>query len=249
MTGLPTLVACSHGTSSPLARQRMTGLADAVGRALPGTRVLEMFVDVEEPRLADSLPRVTGPVVVVPVFLSGGYHLHHDIHSAVASSHDAVVTPALGPDPRIADLQTRRLAELGGTEHDVVVMAASASSDGRAVADITAAADLLRQRGHQVAGVGFVGGHGLQVAEAVASARRSNRRVLVSSYLLMPGHFQAQVSAGGADVTTDPLLGDDSPDTLVRIIVERYREAAPRAAGGDRVAQAGFPGAGLRSSP
>ena len=145
MTDLPTLVACSHGTSSPLARQRMTGLVDAVARALPGIRVVEMFVDVEEPRLADSLPGIRGPVVVVPVFLSGGYHLHHDIHGAVNQHHDAVVTAPLGPDPRLAELQARRLAELGTTADDVVVMAASASSDARAVADISAAADLLRR--------------------------------------------------------------------------------------------------------
>ncbi|HEY3549217.1 MAG TPA: CbiX/SirB N-terminal domain-containing protein [Propionicimonas sp.] len=226
MTGLPTLVACSHGTSSPIARQRMTGLADAVGRALPGTRVREMFVDVETPRLADSLPGVSGPVVVVPVFLSGGYHLHHDIHEAVNLHHDAVVTAPLGPDARLAELQARRLAELGTTADDVVVMAASASSDGRAVADITAAAELLRRRGHRVAGVGFVGGSGLQVADAVASARRRNRRVVVSSYLLMPGHFQSKVCKGGGDLTTPPLLGEDDPDILVRIIVERYRRAA-----------------------
>lgn len=226
MTDLPTLVACSHGTSSPLSRQRMTGLVDAVARALPGIRVVEMFVDVEEPRLADSLPGIRGPVVVVPVFLSGGYHLHHDIHGAVNRHHDAVVTAPLGPDPRLAELQARRLAELGTTADDVVVMAASASSDTRAVADISAAADLLRDRGHRVADVGFVGGRGLQVADAVASARRRHRRVVVSSYLLMPGHFQSRVRQGGADLTTPPLLGDDSPSILARIIVERYRQAA-----------------------
>ena len=230
MTDLPTLVACSHGTSSPLARQRMTGLVEAVGRALPGIHVLEMFVDVETPRLADSLPDVSGPVVVVPVFLSGGYHLHHDIHEAVNQHHDAVVTAPLGPDPRLAKLQARRLAELGSTADDVVVMAASASSDRRAVADISAAADLLRHRGHHVADVGFVGGRGLQVADAIESARRRNRRVVVSSYLLMPGHFQSKVCQGGADLTSPPLLGDDSPDILVRIIVERYLQAAARPA-------------------
>ncbi len=83
----------------PLARQRLTELAGAVGRALPGTPVVEMFVDVEAPRLADSLPGIRGPVVVVPLFLSGGYHLHHDIHRAARGHPDAVVTAPLGPDP------------------------------------------------------------------------------------------------------------------------------------------------------
>ena len=226
MTDLATLVACSHGTSSPLARQRLTELAGAVGRALPGTPVVEMFVDVEAPRLADSLPGIRGPVVVVPLFLSGGYHLHHDIHRAARGHPDAVVTAPLGPDPRLADLQGRRIAEVGGTADDIVVMAASASSDPRALADITAAAALLRHQGHRVAQLGFVGGRGLSIADAVASARRRDRRVVVSSYLLMPGHFQAKVRASGADLTTEPLLGDDSPDALVRIIVERYLQAA-----------------------
>ena len=95
---MTTLVACSHGTRSPVGRQVVAAIVEAVRAELPDVDVRPAFVDVEEPRLADALPGLHGPVVVVPVFLSGGYHLHHDIHRAAGHHHDA------GADPRWASL-------------------------------------------------------------------------------------------------------------------------------------------------
>lgn len=229
MSPFPTLVACSHGTASPRARELMTALAATAADLLPGTPVTEMFVDVQEPSLEDSLPAVTGPVVVVPVFLSSGYHLHHDIHTAVERHPDAAVTAALGPDTRLAEVQVQRLLEVGAEPGDTVVMAASASSHPRANADVAAAFALLRRSWRGAVSVGFVGGRGTSVAEAVASARLRGRRVVVSTYLLMPGYFSAQVAAAGADLTTAPLLADDDPTLLAGIIAERYRSACARA--------------------
>ena len=141
-----TLVACSHGTRAPLASALVTALVRAAAHHLPSTDMVEMYVDVQQPALADFLPRVPGPVVVVPLFLSGGYHVHHDIAEAASGRHDARVTAPLGPDPLLTDLQIRRLEQTGLDPSDAVVMAASASSDRSAQRDVHRAADALGRR-------------------------------------------------------------------------------------------------------
>lgn len=141
-----TLVACSHGTCAPAAQALVTALVDGVTERLRGVPVVEMFVDVQEPALETSLPAVPGEVVIVPLFLSGGYHLHNDISRAAAGHPRASVTAPLGPDRLLTDLQVQRLRAVGLTSRDHVVMAASASSDQRAVRDVERAAAQLRDR-------------------------------------------------------------------------------------------------------
>lgn len=221
-----TLVACSHGTRAPLASALVSALVRAAADHLPNTEVVEMYVDVQQPALAEFLPRVPGPVVVVPLFLSGGYHLHHDIAEAAFGRPDVRVTAPLGPDPLLTDLQIRRLEQAGLAPSDAVVLAASASSDGRAKRDVQKAADALARRLAREVTVGVVGGAGVPASDAVAAARHRGRRVVVSSYLLMPGHFHRQVLSAGADLTTQPLLAGPPPDELVNLILRRFDEAA-----------------------
>lgn len=225
-----TLVACSHGTRAPAAQSLVTALVDGVTKRLGGVPVVEMFVDVQEPALETSLPAVPGEVVVVPLFLSGGYHLHNDISRAVAGHPRARVTAPLGPDALLTDLQVQRLRDAGLSARDTVVMAASASSDQRAVRDVQRAADLLRDRLGTEVTVGVVGGAGVQVRDAVEAARRGGRRVVVSSYLLMPGYFHRQVLAAGADVVSAPLLDGPAPDQLIDLVTRRFDERQERRA-------------------
>lgn len=225
-----TLVACSHGTRAPAAQSLVTALVDGVTERLRGVPVVEMFVDVQEPALETSLPAVPGEVVIVPLFLSGGYHLHNDISRAAAGHPRASVTAPLGPDALLTDLQVQRLRDAGLSARDTVVMAASASSDQRAVRDVQRAADLLRDRLGTEVTVGVVGGAGVQVRDAVEAARRGGRRVVVSSYLLMPGYFHRQVLAAGADVVSAPLLDGPAPDQLIDLVTRRFDERQERRA-------------------
>lgn len=220
-----TLVACSHGTRSAEASALVTALVDAVAERLPGTHVVEMYVDVQQPELESALPRLEGEAVVVPLFLSGGYHLHHDIHRAAAVHPRAMVSAPLGPDPVLTDLLMQRLVAAGWRAGDAVVLAASASSDPRAVQDVRRAATLLSERVGAEVGIGVVGGAGVQIGEAVAAARRPGRRVAVATYLLMPGFFHGRVLAAGADLTAAPLLAGQPPAALVELVVSRFRHA------------------------
>lgn len=225
-----TLVACSHGTRSARAGAMVTALVEAVAARLPDTRVIEMFVDVQRPELATALPGVPGEVVVVPLFLSAGFHLHRDIHGAATRHPAAVVAPPLGPDRVLTDVLLHRLRRGGCQSGDAVVLAASASSDRRAVADVKRAAALLSERLNATVTIGVVGGAGVQIADAVAAAKWRADRVAVASYLLMPGYFHSQVEAAGAHVTAEPLLSGPPPAQLVDLAVRRFADAQLRRA-------------------
>jgi sirohydrochlorin ferrochelatase len=92
----PILVA--HGTGKAHGVTMIGDLAERVGHAL-GVRVRTAFVDVLGPTPAEVLRTVPGPVVLVPAFLAGGYHVRTDIPAHVAASRhpDFIVTDPLGP--------------------------------------------------------------------------------------------------------------------------------------------------------
>ncbi len=229
MTG-PVLVGCSHGTRDPAGRDAIHGLLDGVHFARRDVGVREAFVDVQEPEIADVVAGVlaedvAASVVVVPLLLSGGYHVHVDIARAVdAFPGRAVAAPPLGPDPRLIDLLLTRLAEVGTEAGDAVVVAAAGSSDPRAAEAVAeVAAGVAGVHGGPVS-VGYGSAARPSVPEAVAAARAAGAgRVVIASYLLAPGFFHDRLAEAGADVITAPLAPDRR---LVEIVLERYAAAA-----------------------
>jgi len=106
----PVLVACSHGTSDPAGQETMRWLLAAARRAVPAFPVVPATVDVEtELLLPDVLRRLDRPAVVVPLLLSPGHHVHHDIARAVADRADRVAAAPLGPARELTDIGVRRL--------------------------------------------------------------------------------------------------------------------------------------------
>ncbi len=237
----PALVLCSHGTADPDGQRAVRALVEAVRDRLDGTDVRETFVDVQHPQVdevvAAALADGHDPVVVVPLLLSGGFHVHVDV--ARAARHPRTrATTALGPDPRLADLLLDRLLDVGATPDDVVVLAAAGSSDDRAVADVHAVADRLRDTWGGRVDVGFGSMARPSVPEAVSAARavQAGRRVVVAGYLLAPGFFHDRLGAAGADLVTAPLVpvGPGGPvvdDRLVEVAVERFRDGLDTGAG------------------
>ncbi len=206
----------------------------AVAETLGQTTVRLGFVDVQHPdtkETLDSTP-VEAPTTVVPLLLSAGYHVHVDLTRAVRaarrdSERDVVLAGALGPDERVTDVLVERLAEAGFTPDDSLVLSVAGSSDQRAVADCRVVADqLARLTGHEVT-LAFLSAAEPRLPDAVAALRaaKPGRRVVVSSYLLAPGYFQDLALAGGADVTTEPLLLPDrpAPPQLVDVVIDLYR--------------------------
>lgn len=222
----PTLVACSHGTGSAAGRAAIRALLDQVRGILPGVPVEEAFVDVQQPEVddvvADAVAR--GPVVVVPVLLSTGYHTRIDIARAVAAHPRAFAAPALGPHDLLALALESRLHEAGLRPDDTVMLAAAGSSDPAAEHDVRRMATRLAGCLQMPVSVGFAAGAQPRIAAAVAQAREHGAsRVVVASYVLAPGHFADVIANAGADVVTAPL----APDLRIAgVIAERYRAAS-----------------------
>jgi sirohydrochlorin ferrochelatase len=246
----PTLLAVSHGTSSAEGADAVAGLVAAVADRLDGrAAVAAGFVDVQQPDVPACFEDLgvgggDGPggasVVLVPLLLSAGYHVHVDLADDVAAARaaggDVTLAGALGPDDRLVEVLALRLEQTGLRPDDVVVLAAAGSSDRRALVDCEAtAAGLARRLGRARDGVvlAYLSAAEPRLADAVTRARTGGARVVVASYLLAPGYFADLATSAGGDVTTSPLLvaGEPAPVELVDVVVERYAVAAGAALG------------------
>ncbi|MGY1616918.1 sirohydrochlorin chelatase [Geodermatophilus sp. SYSU D00691] len=223
------LVACAHGTRNPTGRRLVAELALAARTLRPGLVTTAAFVDVQPPTVGDvvgSLAAEGRPAVVVPLLLSGGYHVHVDIAGAVAAHPTAVAARPLGPDERLVAVLHDRLTAAGADPADprtAVVLAAAGSSDPRSAADVAATAALLQERWTGPVTTGFGSAAQPPVADAVAAARaRGADRVVVAAYLLAPGHFADKLAAAGADAVTAPVLPDDR---VAAVLLDRYDAA------------------------
>jgi sirohydrochlorin ferrochelatase len=218
----PILVA--HGTRKAHGVTMIGDLAERVGDVL-GVPVRTAFVDVLGPTPADVLRAVPGPVVLVPAFLAGGYHVRTDIPSHVAaSSHpDVIVTDPLGPSAQLVRVMADRLMESGWRPSDSVVMAAAGTSDPGALRDLRMTATLLSAAIGRRVEMAYAATGEPRVADVVDRLRaRGARRVVVASYLLADGLFQDRLRASGADVVTEPL---GTHPGVVRLIASRFRRA------------------------
>jgi len=197
----------------------------AVRALRPELSVRAAFVDVQRPTVADVVAQVVGRgdvPVVVPLLLSGGYHVRVDVADAVARHDRAVAAAPLGPDSALVDVLLDRLVAAGAHPGDAVVVAAAGSSDPRASADVEAVAAMLAARWAGPVSVGFGSAAQPPVPEAVSAARAGAARVVVASYLLAPGHFHGRLLGAGADLVTDPLGADPR---IARLVLRRMDEA------------------------
>lgn len=241
----PVLVGCSHGTNDLTGRDVIRALLDDVRAARPDLDVREAFVDVQQPEVADVVTSVVAPAaatddpdgsahpgdaVVVPLLLSGGFHVSVDVAAAVedrgpGAGRAAASTP-LGPDPRLVDLLADRLADVGLRADDAVVIAAAGSSRPGAARDVEELAAGLRERVPGPVTVGYGAMAKPSVPDAAAAARADlapGGRVVVAAYLLAPGFFYDRVLEAGGDVVTAPLAPDPR---LTAIVLDRYATAA-----------------------
>ncbi|WP_197375687.1 sirohydrochlorin chelatase [Mycolicibacterium baixiangningiae] len=215
----------AHGTRKASGVALIGDIADRVAAALSAP-VDIAFVDVLGPTPADVLSTMPDrPAVLVPAFLSRGYHVRSDIPGHVeASRHpDVTVAPALGPDPQLVRVLADRLVESGWRPDDSVILAAAGTSDRSAFRDLhTTATSLSAVTGARV-DLAFAATGRPRIGDAVTAVRRrGDRRVVVASYLLSEGLFQDRLRASGADIVTDPL---GTHPGLVRLIASRFRRA------------------------
>ncbi|MDT5347821.1 MAG: hypothetical protein QOH91_1108 [Mycobacterium sp.] len=224
------LILVAHGTRRPSGVAMIGDLAAQVS-ALVDRTVQVAFVDVLGPTPSEVLRSAAGSAdrgsaIVLPAFLSRGYHVRTDLPAHVAASGHplVIIAPALGPSPHIARIMAQQLVESGWRRGDSVILGAAGTSDRRAQADLRTTAALLSARTGSRVGVGFAATGSPDVREAVTNARRKGaRRVVVASYLLADGLFQERLRGCGADLVTPPL---GTHRGLAHLIANRFRNAA-----------------------
>lgn len=236
----PVLVGCAHGTRSRRGRDIVRRILMDVRRQLPEVEVREAYVDVQQPEVARAVEDNAAPslrartrdqdgepldAVVVPLLLSTGYHVRHDIGRAIKHRR-AYCAPPLGPDPRLARILAERLEQTGVDTQDprtAIVLGVAGTSDsqgqemGRAMA-----AHLAEYLGREVS-IGFLAAAEPSLPQAVEEARRAGaRRVAVSAYLLTRGYFYDVATQAGADVISAPI---GVHPLLTQVIIDRYHAA------------------------
>jgi sirohydrochlorin ferrochelatase len=217
------LVLVAHGTTAPTGRATVEAVAAYLRLLRPGLPVRLCYVDVLRPRLGEVLGSLAGPTVVVPLLLSTGYHVRHDIPAALSRypAVRAAVAPALGPDPLLAEALADRLCG-AGWRGGPVVLAAAGSRDPAAACQVAGMADMLGSLiGAPVrpayAHVSMAG-----VTDVHAVVRRLEPCPAVATYLVADGHFARRIAATGA-LTSAPI---GAHPLLVRLVLRRYDEAA-----------------------
>jgi sirohydrochlorin ferrochelatase len=189
------------------------------------------FVDVAEPFLADVVAGVDGPLVVVPVLLSRGYHVRVDIPQALANRSDASATTALGPDRAVSRALADRLGEArrpGVGVGDRVVLVATGSSDPDAADDLAAAAADLAALLNVPVQAAVMSGPGVGFAEAISPDHAG--AVDVVPYLLAEGVFydrlRSEARELGVETVGHPI---GAHPALVELILARYDRAIENA--------------------
>ncbi|MFW0773244.1 sirohydrochlorin chelatase [Paenarthrobacter nitroguajacolicus] len=223
----PVLIACAHGTRNAEGQAAIRRVMAEIETLRPGLRVVEAYVDVQEPELGgvvESLPDGTA-AVVVPLLLSTGFHIKVDVPKAIKSRPEVVAARPLGPDPRLAELLATHLRAAGLQENDGVLLAAAGSSLPDGSVDSEEQGRLLGELLPNKVRVAYGASAQPTVPDGVASLRAElaadggTGRVFIASYLLATGYFHDQLAKAGADVVAAPLL--PSP-VLAEIALERY---------------------------
>jgi sirohydrochlorin ferrochelatase len=231
---VPTLLAVAHGTADPDGLAEVRRLVNTVRTRRPELPVQLCWLERAEPLLPELLASLPGPVVVVPLLLSTGYHVKTDITAAVAGRPQTVVARQLGPDRRITRVVYERLMAGREPEQADVVLFSAGSSDHEAFEQLAAVAEQLEQLIRQSEGSRTrVYPSFLSTADGWATDLPEDPDV--ANYLLAPGHFndllRRQAAAGlnarsiAAPIGAHPLLS--------RVICDRYDEAARTLAGLD----------------
>ncbi|GGF53353.1 cobalamin biosynthesis protein CbiX [Marmoricola endophyticus] len=231
----PRLVTVAHGTRKTPANAvavRTTALA----AQRMGIGAVTAYVELSTPLLGDVLAATAQPTVVLPMLLSTGYHLRHDLPRALeASAGPALLGRSLGPHALLARAQVSRLREAGAVPGSPLVMVAAGSSDELATRDLERAAQLLAHAWGASVRVATLSGRGERPEDVV---RRGD---CVSRYLLAGGFFADRLTRVARDAgahAVAEVIGSH-PD-VVELVCRRTRALlAARVPGSERPVLAG----------
>ena len=229
----PALVLVAHGSRDPRALHTVRALQARVRALRPDVPVHLGHIELNEPRLPDTLAQL-GPAeaVLVPLLLSRGYHVKQDIPELAATAPARTrVAPPLGPHPLLVETLYDRLVEAGwptGTDDrasrgSAVVLASAGSRDPDSRRDTRATARLLSTR----LGVPVIPAYASSATPTVpdairALASRGHHRVAVASCFTAPGRFATQCAEEAPWIASAPL---GAHGAMARLVLHRYDQA------------------------
>ena len=251
-------MAVAHGSRDPRAAATIEELLDlvrvrAARHGLAGLWVSTAYLGHAPPSPGQVLGALPGgPVVVLPLLLTGAYHSKTDLPAVLRAASarsgrrlEISYGDPLGPHPLLVTALERRLAEAGvppGDPGTSVVLAAAGSGDPQACAAVARLAARWRVlRGWQDVLPAYASAAAPPPGGAVSALLAGGaRRVVVASYLLAPGRFAEQVRdealAAGAAAVSAPL---GAAPELADVVLARYAAArAGNAAAAARIAGA-----------
>jgi sirohydrochlorin ferrochelatase len=213
------LVTVAHGTRLP-SGNRVAAELTAVAGTMLGLPATAAYVELCEPSLESVLASSAEPTVVVPLLLSTGHHVRHDLPASVALAAGPVVLgPALGPHRLLAQAQAERLLLAGALPGRPVVMVAAGSRDPLAAHDLDRAGCHLAELWRGPVTVATLAGLGERPADVVTP------ECAVSPYLLADGHFADRLreTCSRAAVVAD-VIGPHP--AVAALVAERATRAA-----------------------
>jgi sirohydrochlorin ferrochelatase len=232
-TGLagPVLIGAAHGTRSDAGTATVRELLTQIRRLRPDTPVVEAWIDVRQPDVPTVLGEHLRAAVIVPLLLSVGYHVRHDLPAAARGRPNVAVAEPLGPDDLVTTALADRLhqARIGtglgaqGNRSAPVILVAAGSSDPDAARELDVACALLSSR------------LGRAVVPAVLTAAEPllqtviaqvGTKAEIANYLLADGFFADRLAAiaraAGVVVAAAPL---GAHPALAELALRRYDEA------------------------
>src|SRR6218665_1733007 len=218
----PALLAVSHGTDDADGARAIAALVAQVRTALPDVEVIEAFVDVQQPDAAELAPQIEGPLVIVPLLLSSGFHVHHDLHGIAKARPLTVIADPMGPDVRLAEVLAHRLP----AENRPGILAVAGPRDPRSLTDAEGMGALLEKTLGRDVHLAYLAARQPDLPTALLE----HPDAIVSTYLLAPGYFfDLEQRLAPGRVLTMPLLdGGPVPQPLIDLVVARYEAAARR---------------------
>ncbi|MET7486288.1 sirohydrochlorin chelatase [Streptomyces sp. NPDC005538] len=225
--GSPALVLVAHGSRDPRALSTVKALMERVQALRPGLPVHLGHIELNEPRLPDTLAELgTGDAVLVPLLLARGYHVKQDIPemAAEARARTRVAAP-LGPHPLLVETLYDRLLEAGWrTRRDsAVVLAAAGSRDPESKLDTNHTARLLADRLGVPVIPAYASAATPTVQEAVHTlAAQGRHRVAVASCFTAPGRFATQCAEQSPWIASAPL---GAHPAMAHLILHRYDQS------------------------
>ena len=243
------LVIAAHGTRLPEGQQACRELVDRVRAMLPGVRVLDAYVELDEPAISVAVTDAleTDPArhaVVVPLMIGTGGHVREDIPNEISagkqelSGGNVTYTAHLGPDPRLRSAARDRIAAAAGdwpaAETSVVFLGRGCSLPEANADHVRLGRMLLEEGGYADVVTGFI-----QVAQPGLSGAldraysHGGRQIVVMPHYLFPGRLQRWAQQQTADwaskhpdaeVRVAEVIGDC--DELAAVVVDRFLAAA-----------------------